>query len=163
MNRKSISPVPELTVPGSLHKAVAVECGEGFAVAYLAGACLDGARLTPKTMVAWRRLREHGAFLGVLGKLAIRLVEPEFRGARAWEPTRSDAEYHALTVREKIREQMILGSQAQTAAMARATRLGWKRDMANLPPECREDMARAEYHFVEVGLLRGRIPSSRAA
>lgn len=69
-------PLP-VTVPTPLHEAMREACGEPFALSYLSGArCVDK-RLTPRTSIAYRRLRANKHAMAVLLKLGLVLIEPE--------------------------------------------------------------------------------------
>lgn len=82
--------------------------------------------------------------------------------AEAWaEPT--DGEYAEMSLREKMRTQQILGAEKQTTAFRHALKLGWDRNMATFPAECRPMLAMAENHFAEVKRLRDRLSAAREA
>lgn len=65
-----------LTVPESLWLATYDACGPDFADSYLYGASLVGSALTPRTLTAFRRMRETRDFTNLLKELGINLVQP---------------------------------------------------------------------------------------
>jgi hypothetical protein len=77
---------------------------------------------------------------------------------RAWEPPTQE-EYDALSLREKMRQQSLLGTQAKDTAYREAMRAGWDRNIASAPDCFGFWMARAEGHFAEANRLRSKLAS----
>lgn len=173
--------MPDLpvTVPQSLHDAMAQSCGEAFAISYLCGALLDGATLYPRTEIAKERLKDSGSAMRVLnarGYALGRSLTPAERAPipgvpklaesptpRPWRPI-SDAEYARLSLTDKIRQhtQMALEARTRAGPMWKRGRPAGAEEMSD---RWHELIAKAQNHEAEVSRLRAMLnePTKQAA
>jgi hypothetical protein len=66
-----------LTVPQDLYDATCERIDQPFADSYLFGAILANSRLTPRTRIAYDKMRDRTEFMRLLAHLNILLDKPE--------------------------------------------------------------------------------------